>query len=174
MSLKIDKYVWQKSWIHQGVVDFRSNQKSAKNVCQGSVSDSSEAFIQYIWSCETSHGDQSSTKCKHIQKNKSFLEAVILQVTEFQFGCFDRKFTVSAFPYRVDGLADFFTKGLSTGFVLFVNVALGDLLLERSPLAADWFEGVTETESFALGFLLDDGNWDGGWLLWHGLCVKIL
>ncbi len=57
MILIADKYAWQKSWIHQGVVDFRSYKNSAKNVCQRSVSDSPEAFIQDIRSCETSHGD---------------------------------------------------------------------------------------------------------------------
>ncbi len=170
---KLAKYVWRKSLIHQGVVYFRGDQDTAKNVCQRSVSDASEAFTQDGRSCEASHGEESPTKSQDIEEDKSFLEAVILQVGEFKFGGFNWKLIVSALPYWVHWTAHFLTKSLSAWVVLFVDVALSELLFEWGPLIANRLDRIAEAERLALSGWLYNRSGGYSWLFWHGLSVKI-
>ncbi len=167
------KYVWQKSLIHQGVVYFRGDQNTAKNVCQRSVSDASEALTQDGRSCEASHGEESPTKSQGIEEDESFLEAVILQVVEFKFGGFKWKLIVSALPYWVHWIAHFLAKSLSAWVVLFVDVALSEFLFERGPLIANRLDRIAEAERLGLRDWLYDRSGGDSWLFWHGLSVKI-
>ena len=172
-NLKLDEYVWQKSLIHQGVVYFRGDEDSAKNVCQGGVSDASEAFTHNGWAWQASHGEQSPTQSQDIQEDESLLEAVILQVGEFKFCGFKWKLVVSAFPYWAHWIAHFLAESLPAWIVLFVDVALGEFLLERRPLAADGLDRIAEAERFCLRGWLYDRSWGWSWLFWHRLRVKI-
>ena len=96
-----------------------------------------------------------------------------MQIVELKFCGLPREFTVCVFPYFRHRVADLFTKSLSTGVILFVDVALSELLSEGTPLTADGFDLLAETEWLGLWGWLYGCLGNLGRLFGHAYCVKI-
>ncbi len=156
-----DKYGRQKSFTHHGVVDLWSNEKSAENVGDRGVSDTSETFTPDVSACQAPHGQQSATESEDIYKDESLLEAEILQISELQFRGLQGKFVVSIFPSGGYWVADLLTECLPTWVVLLVDIALDELLFEWGPLAADGLDGLAKAECLSLGDWLYYGDLGG-------------